>query len=131
MATLQIADAIDLRDILPVLGPGSRRANWKVRPVATAGDAMFEATGHGGETLETLSQRLAIVSGPDLLEFAKDTRQVIWGEFVGVLPASGGEAWVTIRAIDSSFFEVATLDETVLRNIRSSFKRVKEAKPSG
>src|SRR5688572_16445360 len=113
MATLRIYDldrgalAVDLLDLLDLLAPRSLHAEWTVLPVATREPCGggFEATGSGGEQLEMLADVRAQVAGRDLAMLAKVTGQVIWGEFVGVLPGMTG-TWVTIRAIDSTFYEV-------------------------
>jgi hypothetical protein len=135
MATLRIYDldqgalAVDLRHLLGLLAPRSLRADWTVSTVKffELGHEWFEATGHGGEELEKLAQTGSRLSGLYLAALAKDTRQVIWGEFVGAFPEIEEGAWVTIRAIDSTFYEVATLDQTVLDKIMSSYKDVRRA----
>jgi hypothetical protein len=59
---------------------------------------------------------------------AKDTRQVIWGEIRPLIfPKMKGGACVTIRAVDSTFFEVATQDQTALDKMMSSYKDVRHA----
>jgi hypothetical protein len=134
MATLKIYDtkeralAFDLRDLLDLLAPRSLHAEWRISAVKSPHlfDEMFEATGEGGDKLELLAQRNERISGPDLAALAKRTRQVIWGEFVGSLPTAPTE-WVTIRAVDSTFYEIATSDEEVLEKVRSAFKDVRRA----
>jgi hypothetical protein len=51
---------------------------------------------------------------------------VIWGQFVATLPEQM-DAWVVIRAIDSTFYEVTTSDEEVLAKIRLAYKDVRVA----
>jgi hypothetical protein len=135
VATLRIYDlkeqmlALDLGDLVRLLAPRSLHATWTVSAVkfADPGEVWFEATGEGGELLETLAREDSRVSGSDLAALAKRTRQVIWGEFVGSFPADLDEKWMTIRVIDSTFYEITTLDETVLNKIRSTFKDVRLA----
>lgn len=135
MATLRIYDlgehclTFDLRDLLDLLGPNALRADWTVSAVkfTPGGEDWFEATGKGGEQLEKLAPMDARLSGRSLSAFAKNTRQVIWGEFVGFLPKEMDGAWVTIRAIDSTFYEVTTEDRAVLDKIATSFKDVRKA----
>lgn len=83
------------------------------------------ATGEGGEQLEGLAQDNAWLSGSDLAALAEDTRQVVWGEFVGSAPTQSDKAWVIIRAVDSTFYEIDTDDETVLNKIGSTYKDVR------
>ncbi|OWV83819.1 hypothetical protein ATY75_04410 [Rhizobium sp. N122] len=133
MTALRIYDlrenilAVDLLDLLRLLAPQSLQANWTVSTVKSSkpGHDWFEATGEGGEQLETLAQVNARLSGPDLAALAEKTRQVIWGEFVGSLPAELNEKWVAIRAADSTFYEIETDDETVLTKIKSTYKDVR------
>lgn len=135
MATLRIYDlhqqvlAIDLSHLLDLLAPRSLKADGIVSTVRSSesGEEWFEATGDGGEQLEVLAQTDSRLSGTALAALAKDTRQVIWGEFVGSFPKMQDGAWVTIHAIDSTFYEVTTSDKTVLEKIRSAFNDVRPA----
>ncbi|HEV7323058.1 MAG TPA: hypothetical protein VGO04_31020 [Ensifer sp.] len=67
------------------------------------------------------------VSGWDLAGAAQDTLQVIWGEFAGSLAAAPERLWIRIRAIDSTFYEVATDDETVIERIEAAFDDVRRS----
>ena len=133
MATLRIHDlkngslALDLRDLLRLLAPWSLEADWTVSTVKSPvpGHEWFDATGEGGEQLEMLAQSGARISGHDLAKLARRTRQVIWGEFVGSFPTMRPATWMTIRAIDSSFYEVETDDQAVLARIGSTYKDIR------
>lgn len=61
------------------------------------------------------------------MKLAGKTRQVIWGEFVASFPAAW---WMTIRAIDSTFYEVETDDEAALAKIRSTNRDIRVAEPA-
>jgi hypothetical protein len=142
MATLRIYDlredgvlALDLRRLVDLLAPRSLGASWTVSPIKVEFPASrtvlehFEMVGLGGQNenpLEILAASGAIVRGDILARCAGETRQVIWGQFVATLPGQT-DAWVTIRAIDSSFYEVITSDEEVLAKVRSSCKDVRDA----
>jgi hypothetical protein len=139
MKTLRIHDlrdghvlALDLRDLIDLLAPGSLESSWTVSPVSlespTPGRTFdeFMVTGRGGDQLESLAASGSIVSGRILSEYAHATHQVIWGQFVATHPESTG-AWVVIRAIDSTFYEVTTSDNMVLAKIRSAYKDVRVA----
>ncbi|MFT4161622.1 hypothetical protein [Shinella sp.] len=133
MATLRIYDlkehvlALDLKDLLRLLAPRSLEANWIVSTVkfSKPEHEHFEATGEGGEQLEELAQGNARLSGFDLAALADSTRQVIWGEFVASAPTQLDKTWLIIRAVDSTFYEIDTDDETVLRKISSAYKDVR------
>ncbi|KAA0695593.1 hypothetical protein DTW90_21630 [Neorhizobium sp. P12A] len=79
----------------------------------------------GGEWLEGLAQDDGELSGSDLVTIAENTRQVIWGEFVGSAPTQSNKPWVVIRAVDSTFYEIDSDDEAVLNKIRSTYKDVR------
>jgi hypothetical protein len=137
MATIRIHDlkehhlAVDLRDLLRLFAPESLQAHWTVSTVkSSTGDEWFDATGDGGEQLEALAQDNARLSGVDLAALAGNTQQVIWGEFVGSLPAEQGETWMIIRAVDSTFYEIETDDEIVFEKIKSTYKDVRTGEAS-
>lgn len=128
MAKLMIKDmedrhlAFDLRDVLRALAPESLTAAWTIsRP----DDWDFEATGSGGKRLEELAETAATIGGHELLALADDAVQVIWGNFDGKLPQNTRESWATVRAVDSSFYEVETDDESVITRLASRFINVR------
>ena len=114
--------AFDLRDLLRVIGPRAITAEWTITDPVESG---FEATGPGGERLEALAEASAQIAGAELIAIAEDTQQVIWGDFAGKLPNVQNQDWVTIRAFDSSFFEVETSDEAVIEKLKSHFRDVR------
>ncbi|OCP01731.1 MULTISPECIES: hypothetical protein [unclassified Ensifer] len=122
--SLETVLPFDLRDFLQLLAPLSLTASWRVSAV-DAGYSWFDATGPGGDVLEKMARSGEAVSGRELAAVAQDTLQVIWGEFSGSLPAISDELWVRIRAIDSTFYEVTTADETVVEKIEATFDGVR------
>jgi hypothetical protein len=139
MTTVRIYDyrndgilAVDLRHLIDLLAPQSLQAIWTVSPVKLFYPALdssldeFSATGQGAEQLEVLAGDRTPVSGTVLAELAEATVQVIWGEFAAVLPRHDS-IWVTIRAIDSTFYEVTSTDADVLNKIRTTYKDVRAA----
>lgn len=111
VTTLRIYDltgdvlAVDLWDLLRLMAPQSLQSNWTISTVKSSipGHGWFEATGKNGKQLERLAQQNARLSGSDLAALARDVRQLVWGEFVGSLPAEEDGNWVIIRAADSTF----------------------------
>jgi hypothetical protein len=141
MTTLRIYDyrdrvlALDLRDLIDLLAPRSLQASWTVSPVRmnypklsrSIDEFMITGPGQPGEDqLELLAASGSSVSGTTLSEHAHATWKVIWGQFVATLPEQS-DAWVVIRAIDSTFYEVTSSDEAVLNAIRSTYKDVRVA----
>jgi hypothetical protein len=132
MATVRIHDTDSdrhgcvLSRLLKLLAPRSLQANWIISAIASTNPnwTWFEATGYGGEQLEMLAPSKARLTGHELAALAKKTRQVIWGSFVGSLSGANDDVWLTIRAIDSTFYEVSTSDEAILKAIKSIFGHV-------
>lgn len=116
--------AFDLRELLRALAPPSLAALWTI---ATPEDEPFEATGAGGMRLEGMAEMSAQIRGDELLAIAEGTVQVIWGDFVAALPDDPHREWLTIRAVDSSFFEVETSDEASIAAVTSLFSDVRVA----
>lgn len=133
MPTLRIYDlknhtlALDLSDLLQLLAPRSLQAVWTISAIQSDGVEYewFDATGEGGEQLEKLAQENAKLPGYQLVALAKKTRQVIWGKFYGSFPSEPEEAWITICAVDSTYYEIKTDDGAALQKIKSSFKDVR------
>ena len=108
--------SFDLRDVLALLGEDGVRSAWTVRGVeCLGGDAAF-ALHHASEAGEVLA-------GHRLAELARDVGQIVEGEFSGRLPDEDSD-WITIRAVDSSAFDVQTDREDVFRSLKATFKRV-------
>ena len=140
MTTLRIYDcrdaalALDLSELVDLLVPRSLEASWTVSLVRISHPDgrlcdEFVMTGPGQpgqDPLEVLATNGSSVSGATLSEAAHAAWQVIWGQFVATLPEHN-DAWIVIRAIDSTFYEVTTSDEMVLVKIRSAYNDVRVA----
>jgi hypothetical protein len=141
MTTLRIYDyrngalALDLRDLVDLFAPRSLEASWTASPVRMNhpdlgrlyDEFMMTGPGQPGQNpLEVLAANGSSVSGVTFSEAAHAAWQVIWGQFVATLPEQN-DAWVVIRAIDSTFYEVSTSDEMVLAKIGSTYKDVRVA----
>src|SRR6476469_7728737 len=95
MATLRIYDltnrqlSVHLKDLLQLFLPQSLQLEWTVATVKSSipGHTWFEATGEGGEQLASLAEDNMRITGSALAALAKNTRQVIWGEFIGYRPS--------------------------------------------
>ncbi len=141
MTTLRIYDcrehalAVDLRDLIDLLAPRSLEASWTASPVRmnhpdrgiSVDEFLMTGTGKPGQDqLEQLAASGSSVSGARISEAAHEAWQVIWGQFTATLPELS-DAWVVIRAIDSTFYEVTSSDDAVLNAIRSTYKDVRAA----
>src|SRR5262249_35592246 len=103
---------VDIIDILQVLGSRGQNAMWRIFNI--------ECVGPATEDVDLLSERGEWISGRRLSELAAGLQQTIDGTFVAS-SKPGDALWVTIRAIDSTCFEVESDDEDVLRKIRARF----------
>lgn len=115
----------DIKDFVGLLTTLEPRTYWRISPVPGDRDDYFDATGASSEKLEMLAKSGEFITGEALAELAQETRQVIWGQFVGHTDLNSAAVWVTVRAIDSSFFEVITSDENVLSLMKSHFTDVR------
>ena len=106
----------DLGDVVAVLGDDAERSSWTIADVECVGGAAATALHHASDTGES-------VSGERLIRLAADVGQIIDGEFVGCLPGES-VAWIVIRAVDSSAFDVETDREDVLAALRARFASV-------
>src|SRR5262249_52043041 len=107
--------ALDLIDILEILGPRAGNSVWLVEGV--------ESSGHSSDDLHTLSNAGTRVSTARLREIASDLDQIIDRVFSGYGPQES-EPWVIIRAVDSSAYDVETDDDDVLSHILAHFREV-------
>ncbi|MEE7494853.1 nucleotidyltransferase family protein [Methylobacterium oryzae] len=131
MQILQIHDflpakpiVVDPRAVLPILGQRAIRANWEVAGVARHGKGLIVTGDDAVDRLEALSRSAVRIPGGLLVELIDQTAQVIWGEFTAF--EEGKEApWVILRAIDSTWCEVETDDESVLDQVRRTFADVR------
>ncbi|WP_295555636.1 hypothetical protein [uncultured Hyphomicrobium sp.] len=132
MATLRIYDldggvlAVHLSRLLDLLAPKSLDAEWTVAQLRSDGEDKFEATGSGAAELEELVATAMPISGMALLIVATNTHQIVWGEFIAIVPGES-TPWLTLRAIDSTFYEIGTDDADALAKIKSAYKDVRIA----
>lgn len=110
--------SFDLRDILSVLGDDGARSAWTVRDVECLG-------GDAAATLRDASDAAEILAGDLLLDLARNVGQIIDGEFSARLP-NEDVPWITIRAVDSSAFDVETDREDVLTALKAKFDCVED-----
>jgi len=109
----------DLIDILRILSGQGRRYVWRGRNIQYVSKDEQDIA-----SLEALRSGTA-VSGIDFVDGLGQLLQMIWGEFEATEPGSDSPLLV-IRAIDGSWWEVASDDETVLNAVRQRFRLVEE-----
>ena len=108
--------AFDLIDVLQLLGPDALKAAWTLEDV--------ECLGETSDDLHAVSDSGEPISGRRLLELASGVSQTIDGDFYCYRNGLPSRPWVTIRAIDSSAFDVDSEDATVIGRIKGHFGHV-------
>jgi hypothetical protein len=108
----------DLKDILRLVGEKGLESVWTLHGIESV-------NGEVADEMHRLSDTGIAISGARLKFLADRILQVIDGEFRGASDTAS-EPWVSIRAIDSSAFDVLTNDEDVLQRFEVNFEEVTE-----
>jgi hypothetical protein len=107
----------DLAEVLDALGPRVVRSAWTIEGLNyVSRDETDIPVLHSGEGERVL--------GAELLSILPNLLQVIDGEFRAF--EAEGEPWVTLRAVDSSWWDVVSEDSAALSAIRDQFHNVTE-----
>jgi hypothetical protein len=109
----------DLVDVLHALGPKVVSSRWRCSNLW-----YVSANERDIEVLERASAQGELVGGDDLLHAAARLSQTIDGQFEGVI--GEGDPWVIVRAVDSSWWEVSSDDQSVLDAVRARFQSTEE-----
>jgi hypothetical protein len=110
--------AVDLRHVLEALGERAQNSWWRM-------DLEWATDDTPEKQLETLAEQGQMVDGRTLKAAAERVVQVIDGEFAAFDPGSE-EPWVTVEAVDSSYYTVRSADTSVLQAILARFRDVTE-----
>jgi hypothetical protein len=110
--------AVDLIDILRVLGTAAHNSDWLISNVECVGEA-------AAEELHRLADASARIPGRTLVALAADVTQVIEGVFAGYR-SDEEHPWIVICAVDSTAFDVRSAEADVLECIRQRFRQVAE-----
>jgi len=108
--------SFDLCDIMAIVGHRARDSQWCCRWV--------ECTGNYASEMHAIADRGLIVSGRTMAHIALLLDQTIDGEYFAF--GDDGDAWLVVRAVDSSLFDVLSREPPVLEEIRSHFCCVKD-----
>lgn len=110
-------DKTDLKEILNIVGEAGKQSIWKISDV--------ECFGETSEVLHQVSDETEKVSGEDFYNIVSGIHQVIDGYFEAYRP-NETENWILIRSIRGDEFDIETKDEKLLKDIRNSFKDVRD-----
>jgi hypothetical protein len=112
----------DLAELLDALGPAALAARWRaLAPVSYVADTDVEAF----DVAEP--DPGPWLTGVELRAVAGAIRQVINGRFEAVRGEAGAPPWLTLRAVDSSWWEAYSEDPSVEAALRRTFRDVRPA----
>ena len=107
----------DLKEIFSAIGDPVSVSTWRCHNV--------ECTGENAQRLYEVSEEGESISGKELVQIVAGIFQTIDGEFEAYRDGKE-DPWLVVNAVDSSWFEVLSMDSAVLERIRSSFQHVSE-----
>ncbi|MDJ1174085.1 hypothetical protein [Roseofilum capinflatum] len=106
---------VNLIDILQQITPKVLNSNWKIYNL--------ECLGATADELCQICDQEQQISGALLLQLATDITQVIDGKFEAY-DFNKTQPWLIITAVDSSAYDVETVDEKILDRLRKQFQQV-------
>ena len=109
--------AINLIDILEIIAPAIATTQWQI--------INLECLGTTAEKLCQIADNRQLISSELLLKLVAEITQVIDGKFQGYL-LNENQPWLIITAVDSSAYDVETVDENILNQIRQQFQQISE-----
>ncbi|WP_199246182.1 hypothetical protein [[Phormidium] sp. ETS-05] len=109
--------AVNLIDILQAIGSVLLTTKWQI--------TNLECFGETAENLYSYADSSSYISGETLLQLASKITQVIDGKFQGYR-GNENQPWLIITAVDSSAYDVETVDENILVQLRQQFQQVSE-----
>jgi hypothetical protein len=110
-------DKTDFKEILNVIGEAGKQSMWKISDVDCFGEA--------SEVLHQISDETEKISGEDFYNIVSGVYQIIEGYFEAY-KLNETESWILIRSIRGYEFDIETKDEKLLKDIRNSFKDVRD-----
>lgn len=112
-----------LKDILPAMSSRAAGTEWTVGDyVEVDGLEWFEAA----DALRAIAETGRRVPHDQLAVIAGTETFAVWAVFRGYDAKSASEPWITLSAIDSTFWRIATDDTETHRLIRAAFQDVRE-----
>ncbi len=109
--------SVNLIDILQAIAPAVLRTQWQI--------SNLECLGTTAEQLHQIADTQQWISGALLLQLAVGITQVIDGKFQSQR-LNENQSWLIITAVDSTAYDVETVDENILAQIRQQFQQVSE-----
>lgn len=114
---LKNEDNTELKKVLNVIGEAGKQSIWEISNV--------DCIGESSEILHQISDERQKISGQDFYNIASGIYQVIDGSFKAYR-TNETKSWLLIRWIRGDEFDVETKSEKLLKDIRKSFKDVRD-----
>ena len=130
---MKALDVYDLRghvflsfaEIFTALPSRALLSAWQVAEFIEGEESLLWVGQNDGEDGITPLLNAGRVSGKEMARIAAEAPQVIWGSFLGFDPRDAAEPWITLHAIDSSFWRCETRDIATRQALMKSFKDVR------
>ena len=120
---------LTLAEVLAPLPSRASRSQWSVSDFVYEGrrgrQEIFEVASDEDDELTRLYNRHERVIGSRLVAISKSSPQVIWATFFGYDPPDAAEPWISLHAIDSTFWRYETSDVATRQALIKSFKDVR------
>ena len=113
----------DLAEVLGALGELAVQSDWSCSRLNYVSRDECDV-----EVLERAAAPNGRVKGADLLNGIQQLAQIIDGDFEAT--DANGHRWAVVRAVDSSWWEVWSDDETALGAVRGRFKFTEATSPN-
>ncbi len=118
--TFKVRDEIrDLSALLRLVGDRATGSTWRLFWIEAAGYPEPAAE------LQRISDASEEINGRELLKLASQGPQIIEGE-LHAFDAGSSSAWLVIKAIDRSLWDVGTDDKTVEAAVRAEFPEAED-----
>ena len=108
---------VNLIDILQQITPTVLNSTWKI--------ANLECLGTTAEALYKICDEEQQISGELLLELATEITQVIEGK-CEAYDRDRTQPWLIITAVDSSAYDIETVNDKILDCLRQQFQQVQD-----
>jgi hypothetical protein len=112
---------VDLKSVLSALGPAVKSFVWRVCKVNFKGPK-FDVVGNAAEMFEHSEKNGDLLPYSAISKLAHEDHQLIWAEIRGYKGGSTNDPEISIRAIDSSYFEIESADSDLIEKIASKFQ---------
>jgi len=109
--------AVNLIEILQAIAPAILTTQWQI--------TNLECLGTTAAQLYQIADDGQLISSRFLLELAPEITQVINGKFQGYR-LNENQSWLIITAVDSTAYDIETVDESILNQLRQQFQQVSE-----